>query len=109
MGKLAEVDFPKALNGQFEPYRINIRCRCGSRDLEVSETIEASTTWEVKGGLINHQGGVHEFGNAIGTYAQCKRCGHQWTPRRAVQITDLHRPVEIAGRASLSTEKEPVK
>ena len=81
-------DFPPAFNGRFAPAVTRIRCpRCKSRTLQLTETIEATTSWDVVNGALNMQGGIHEFGGAISLHATCCRCGHLWRPRGAIQVT----------------------
>lgn len=90
MDKFTESDFPEAFNGQFRPAISKIKCpKCRSKDLEITETMEAFTSFQVVDGRLNREGGIHEFGSWIGVSARCDRCDHHWKPRRAFMITDV--------------------
>jgi hypothetical protein len=83
-------DFPSAFNGGFLPAITNCRCpRCKSRDIILTETMEALTSWEVVGGKLNREDGIHEFGSYVGLRGDCKNCSHGWRIRGAIQITDV--------------------
>lgn len=71
-----------------------LRCTCGSRDLHLTETIEATTMYEVIGGRLDRDDGVHEPDGYIRLEAKCLLCRRRWRPRRidgrrsgAIQIT----------------------
>lgn len=84
-------DFPRAMNGGFRPATTALRCpKCRKRDLSLTESIEATTSWYVNGGLLNREDGIHELGGFIGRLsAQCAHCDHRWHPRGATMITDV--------------------
>ncbi|MER9937472.1 hypothetical protein [Mesorhizobium sp. M0088] len=82
-------DFPEAVNGGFTPATTKIRCpKCKSKDISLSETMEAFTVWDVVSGRLNRAGGIHEFGSYINLNGQCSKCRHCWKVRGAIQITD---------------------
>lgn len=63
------------------------KCRCGY--LELTETIECTTTFIVSAGRLDRSQGFHEPGCATGVHGQCRACGHFWRVRKAIQITDV--------------------
>lgn len=88
--RLTRQDFPEAFNGRFAPATTNRRCpKCGSRNLTLTEQIEAFTSWEVRDGRLNRQGGIHEFGGAVGLWGECSECEHHWRVKGAIQIVDV--------------------
>ena len=90
MGELKRSDFPTAFNGGFRPAITKVRCpKCRSRNLALTEQVEAFTTFEVKDGRLNREDGIHELGNFIGGLtAKCQECGHDWRIRGAGHIED---------------------
>lgn len=58
--------------------------------MHLTESVEATTTFEVLDGQLDRADGIHNFGGFIGRLsAQCLRCHHWWHPRRAMMITDV--------------------
>lgn len=84
------ADFPAAFNGMFQPAITKVRCpKCGSKDLVLTEKVDATTTWSVVGGKLNRQDGIHDVGGCSGVDGECSRCRHGWSLRNAIQITDV--------------------
>ena len=48
-----------------------------------------SIVWEQINGQFDRHEGSLEPGDAYKLEAKCKECGHQWTIRRALQISDI--------------------
>lgn len=86
---LSRSDFPEAFNGGFSPAVTTLRCpKCSSREFELTESMEALTTFEVRNGLVNRQAGIHEFGSYFALNGRCNACFHSWKIRKAIQIDD---------------------
>ena len=70
-----------------------LKCKCGSRDLDLVEVIECSTLFRVTGGRLNRSEGYHEPDGYVRVEATCRGCGRMWRPkatgtrRSAIQIT----------------------
>jgi hypothetical protein len=81
-------DFPVAFNGGFRPAVTKIRCpKCRCKNIQLTEFVEASTTFQVTDGKLNREDGIHELGNFIGRMAgKCDGCGHLWALRKASEI-----------------------
>lgn len=88
MGELTRADFPTAFNGGFRPALTLRRCpQCRSRTISLTEFVSASTTFEVAEGLINREGGIHEFGDFVGNVrGECRKCAHTWTLKGASNL-----------------------
>ncbi len=76
------------------PASTEVRCKCGSRDLDLVEEGVWTTTFNVSGGRLDRAKGFHEPGTIERLGAECSRCGRRWRPRRsdrraAIQITDV--------------------
>jgi hypothetical protein len=68
------------------PATSSVRCpRCRSRTLDLTETVECTTTWSVKNGVLDINEGFHEPGCITGVEAECV-CGHHWKLRRCPTI-----------------------
>ncbi len=63
--------------------------RCGSINLLIKETYEASVTFKQSKGYIQKNYGISEYGNVIRLEALCEQCGHEWKFRNAYQIIGI--------------------
>jgi hypothetical protein len=87
---LSKRDFPQAMNGGFKPCLVACRCpRCRSTTLELTETIDAYTHWEVVDGRMNMKAGILEPGQPSSLTAICRRCSHQWSLRSAPSLLSV--------------------
>lgn len=67
-----------------------IKCpKCKSNSIDVYETIEVTTLFEVTDGTMRRVPFSDEFGRFVRVDATCKKCGHSFIPRRVTQVTDL--------------------
>lgn len=72
------------------PSTTAIRCpRCRSRDLEVTEMVEVTTTWLVSGGRLDMADGIQEVGSGVGVECECSKCKHRWRVRGHVNVLNL--------------------
>jgi hypothetical protein len=81
-------DFPDHQAEPFQPAVTELRCpKCRSRDLQLTETGEHHTTWDVRKGKLNRSAGYHNPGLMLRVTGKCIACEHLWTVRGAIQIT----------------------
>jgi len=80
-------DFPDRDALHFVPARTSVRCpKCRSKTLELIELLEATTTWEVRDGLLNRGSGYLEAGPVTHTEGHCFKCDHRWRLRNGMQV-----------------------
>jgi len=68
-----------------------VRCpKCKSKDLRLIEVWEGHTIqWEQVDGKFDRNAGSLEPGDAYKVEGKCKKCSHQWTIRKTLQIDDV--------------------
>lgn len=85
---MQKSDFPEAWNDEFRPAVTKLRCpRCRSKSIDLTEYVEASTTFTVVDGKLNRSQGMHDLGNFTGRMTgHCRSCHHGWTLKGAGNI-----------------------
>lgn len=66
------------------------RCpACRSKSFSVTETVECTSTWHVRNGRFDRNDGFHEPGGIYQSLRGECACGHHWSLRNTLQITDI--------------------
>lgn len=64
--------------------------KCKSDTLKLNELWkDHCITWEQENGEFDRQDGYLEPGDAYKVFGECRKCGHIWTIRGALQIDDV--------------------
>ena len=56
--------------------------KCGCKDLDIIETLDAICEHRVKNGVWIHAYDNNEYGNVTRIECVCRECGHIWTGRK---------------------------